>query len=46
MLGGTAPAIAVTGERLMDLMIEGKLLRTRVKLEDILAPAPLASLPR
>ena len=46
MLGGPAPTLAATGARLMDLMIEGKLLSARVNLEEILAPAPLASLPR
>ena len=46
MLGGPAPALAVTGARLMDLMIEGKLLRARVDIRDILAPEPLASLAR
>jgi hypothetical protein len=30
----------------MDLMLEAKLLRTPVEIEPLLAPAPLASLPR
>ena len=46
MLGGTAPALAATGARLMDLMIEGKLLPAPVDIRDILAPEPLASLAR
>jgi NitT/TauT family transport system substrate-binding protein len=46
LLGGTAPGLAVNANRLMDLMIESKLLQSRVKVEEILAPGPLASLPR
>ena len=46
MLAGATPTIAVTGARLMDLMIEGKLLRTRIELEDIVAPGPLVRLSR
>lgn len=46
MLGGSSPTLALTGARLMDLMVEGKLLRERVDIEGILAPGPLASLPR
>ena len=46
MLAGASPTIVTTGARLMDIMIEGKLLRTRILLEDILAPGPLASLQR
>jgi NitT/TauT family transport system substrate-binding protein len=45
MLGGAAPALAVTGRRLMLLMLEAKLLRGGVEIEGMLAPGPLASLP-
>src|SRR5262245_16069698 len=44
MLGGPTPGLAVTGGRLMALMLETKLLRTGLKIEEVLAPAPLASL--
>lgn len=45
MLAGASPELAVTGRKLMDLMLEAKLLRTRVDIESVLAPAPLANLP-
>jgi NitT/TauT family transport system substrate-binding protein len=45
MLGGEQPGLAVAGRRLMALMLEAKLLRTELKIEDVLAPAPLATLP-
>jgi len=41
MLGGTPPELAVTGRRLMDLMLEAKLLRTGVEIERLLEPGPL-----
>ena len=46
MLGGDKPELAVTGRRLMNLMIESKLLRSSVEIERVLAPGPLAGLPR
>ncbi len=46
MLGGAEPGLVATGGRLMDLMLEAKLLQARVKIEGILAPGPLASLSR
>lgn len=46
MLGGTAPELAVSGRRLMTLMLEAKLLRTEVDIEGVLAAEPLASLSR
>ena len=46
MLGGAAPALAVTGRKLMTLMVDAKLLRTGVDIETVLAPAPLAALQR
>ena len=46
MLGGAAPELAVSGRRLMALMLEAKLLRTGLEIEGVLAPGPLAKLPR
>ena len=46
MLGGDKPELAVTGRRLMNLMIESKLLRSSVEIERVLAPGPLAGLSR
>jgi NitT/TauT family transport system substrate-binding protein len=46
MLGGDKPELAVTGRRLMNLMIEAKLLRSGVEIERVLAPGPLAGLSR
>jgi hypothetical protein len=34
----------VTGGRLMELMLEAKLLPARLKIDELLAPGPLASL--
>jgi len=45
MLGGTQPELAVTGRRLMALMLEAKLLRSKLEIERVLEPGPLASLP-
>ena len=45
MLGGAVPELALTGRRLMTLMLEAKLLREGVQIESVLAPAPLANLP-
>jgi NitT/TauT family transport system substrate-binding protein len=44
MLGGSAPELAVTGRRLMALMVDAKLLRTSLDIESVLAPGPLAEL--
>jgi NitT/TauT family transport system substrate-binding protein len=38
MLGGTTPELAVTGRRLMSLMVEAKLLRAQLDIEALLAP--------
>jgi hypothetical protein len=46
MLGGATPELAVTGRRLMALMVDAKLLRTGLEIEGLLAPGPLADLPR
>jgi NitT/TauT family transport system substrate-binding protein len=46
MLGGASPELAVTGRRLMSLMVEAKLLRSNLDIERLLAPQPLASLAR
>ena len=45
MLGGNPPGLVVTGSRLMALMLDSKLLRSAVKIEEVLAPGPLANLP-
>ena len=45
MLGGAQPELAVTGRRLMALMLEAKLLRSNLDIERVLEPGPLASLP-
>jgi NitT/TauT family transport system substrate-binding protein len=45
MLGGATPELAVTGSRLMELMLQAKLLSTEVRIESMLAPAPLTALP-
>ena len=44
MLGGPAPELAVTGRRLMALMVEAKLLRAGLEIEGVLAPGPLEAL--
>jgi NitT/TauT family transport system substrate-binding protein len=46
MLGGGTPELAVSGRRLMALMVDAKLLRAPVDIEGVLAPKPLASLPK
>jgi NitT/TauT family transport system substrate-binding protein len=46
MLGGSSPELAVTGRRLMALMLLAKLLRGEVKIESLLAPEPLTNLKR
>ena len=46
MLGGATPGLVVTGQRLMTLMLESKLLRTGLDIEGVLAPGPLTDLPR
>jgi NitT/TauT family transport system substrate-binding protein len=46
MLGGTTPELAVTGRRLMALMVDAKLLRAGLQLDGLLAPGPLADLPK
>jgi NitT/TauT family transport system substrate-binding protein len=46
MLGGASPELAVTGRRLMALMVEAKLLRGDLAIEALLAPDPLVNLSR
>ena len=46
MLGGPTPELATTGRRLMGLMVDAKLLRSPVDIERVLAPKPLADLPK
>jgi NitT/TauT family transport system substrate-binding protein len=45
MIGGATPELAVSGRRLMSLMLESKLLRNGLAIEEVLAPAPLQRLP-
>jgi NitT/TauT family transport system substrate-binding protein len=45
MLGGTSPELVGTGDTLMALMLEAKLLSAPVKVEELLAPEPLRNLP-
>ena len=44
MLGGTKPELAVSGHRLMSLMLDSRLLKTSIDIERLLAPGPLESL--
>ena len=44
MLGGMKPELAVTGRRLLALMLEAKLLSRSVEIERVLAPGPLESM--
>ena len=44
MLGGATPELAVTGRRLMTLMVDAKLLRSNIDIERVLAPGPVANL--
>jgi NitT/TauT family transport system substrate-binding protein len=46
MLGGTTPQLATTGRRLMALMLESKLLRSELNIEEVLAPQPLVNMTR
>ena len=46
MLGGAQPALAVTGRRLLALMLDAKLLPRSVDIERVLASGPLESLPQ
>ena len=46
MLGGSSPELAVTGRRLMTLMVDAKLLRSGIEIERVLAPGPLANVMR
>jgi NitT/TauT family transport system substrate-binding protein len=46
MLGGANPELAVTGRRLMTLMVEAKLLRADLDIGSVLAPKPLLDLPK
>jgi NitT/TauT family transport system substrate-binding protein len=44
MIGGMHPELAVTGRRLLALMLDAKLLSSSVDIEQILAPGPLESM--
>jgi NitT/TauT family transport system substrate-binding protein len=46
MLGGSTPELAVSGRKLMNLMVDSKLLRAGLDIEAVLAPGPLAELPK
>jgi NitT/TauT family transport system substrate-binding protein len=46
MIGGAQPALATTGERLMTLMVDAKLLRSSVPIDKFLAPAPVLAMER
>ena len=41
MIGGSAPVLAASGNKLMTLMVDAKLLRAPIKIEEVLAPGPL-----
>jgi NitT/TauT family transport system substrate-binding protein len=45
MLAGATPSLVASGHQLMTLMVEAKLLRSRVEIERLLAPGPLQKLP-
>ena len=44
MLGGESPELVMSGGRLMDLMLDAKLLRAAVSIGELLAPEPLMQL--
>ena len=44
MLGGPSPELVLSGSRLMDLMLDAKLLRAAVSIGELLAPEPLMQL--
>jgi len=43
MLGGLKPELAVTGRRLLSLMLDAKLLSRSVEIQTVLAPGPVES---
>jgi len=45
MIGGRSPELVPAGRRLMQMMLDAKLLPAGLQIEEILAPAPLESLP-
>ena len=44
-LPGDKPSLAVSGRKLMDIMVEAKLLRTTLEIDGVLAPGTLQKLP-
>jgi NitT/TauT family transport system substrate-binding protein len=44
MIGGAAPELVMSGGRLMDLMLDARLLRAGVSIGELLAPQPLMQL--
>jgi len=45
MIGGATPELVPAGQRLMDLMLQAKLLPAGLKIDEVLEPAPLQGLP-
>ena len=45
MIGGATPELVPSGRRLMNLMLDAKLLPAELKIEEVLAPATLEGLP-
>ena len=45
MLAGDRPSLAASGRKLMDNMVEAKLLGTTIDIDAVLAPGPLQKLP-
>jgi NitT/TauT family transport system substrate-binding protein len=45
MLTGATPSLVTSGRQLMTLMVEAKLLRSRLDIEGLIAPGPLQKLP-
>jgi NitT/TauT family transport system substrate-binding protein len=46
MIGGDSPQLAKTGQELMTLMVDAKLLRSSTPIETVLAPGPILSMER
>jgi NitT/TauT family transport system substrate-binding protein len=46
MIGGAKPSLADSGQRLMQLMLDAKLLRSSLDIGNLFAPAPLERLTR
>jgi NitT/TauT family transport system substrate-binding protein len=46
MIGGPQPQLVTTGQKLMKLMLDARLLPGELRIEEVLAPAPLQGLPQ